>query len=86
MNFKEFFKKELYQRGLFEEQCDEIMDTVIKDDTLESMNDRWDDDMKSYPDTMKVIIWIAVKKAAIEYIEKNCPGAWFKALFTDEAE
>jgi len=78
---EEKLKKDLFDRGMFESWCDVIMETVKAYDYNEPMQGRWQDDIDGYPPQLVIWLWLSVKQAALEYIDTNCPGAWFRPMF-----
>lgn len=81
MTFEETARDMMYQRGMFDNMIDAVMPTIIAAPENEAMAQRWHDQVSDYPPMMKNILWLTVKNHALEYIEKECPQAWFKAAF-----
>lgn len=79
MNFYDEMLEQLKKRGMFEEQAKEVLEVYMLKD--QSMEGRWTDETDGYPPIMKAIVWASLKKDAYEWIEKNCPDAWFKPIF-----
>ena len=81
MTIKAEMKRRLYESGLFEKDCNAIIEEAKKVEILDSMKDRWDDEKGGYIPLVIDTIWISVKRVALEYINKNMPDAWFKSVF-----
>jgi hypothetical protein len=79
---EEKFIEELYNRGLFEEQAQEIMDAVKAAPENESMQGRWTDRATGYPNVLINALWFSVNDAAIEWMDKNAPHHWARPMFT----
>ena len=65
--------EEKLKRGMFEHQCDAVMEKVKADKANESMKGRWAEPTEAYPTSLYHILWIVVKNSAREYVEENCP-------------
>ena len=81
MTVEEKLKSMLVERGLFEDQADHIMVRVQMDEANESMIGRWVEPADAYPETLYLVLWIAVKDAALVWIDEFCPQAWFRPMF-----
>lgn len=81
MTFEEIMRKNLKNRGMCDTQINEIMVAVKTAEENQSMLNRWCDNVSDYPDMMANVVWISVKRHALEWIEKNLPLAWFKPMF-----
>jgi len=79
MTFYEFGIKRLTEWGMFDNQAKEVM--LREMETNEPMQGRWMENMESYPDIAKNIIWMGIEYTALEYIKEKCPEAWFRPLF-----
>lgn len=71
----------LYNQGLFRPQAVEIVEHVKADKANESMAERWQDVADGYPDQIFAVLWISVKDHALQWIDENCPNAWFRPMF-----
>lgn len=74
----------LFEQGLFEDQAAAIMELVKVAPENEAMKHRWQDDASDYPPQLLAVAWFSVKRHTLEYIDANCPNAWFRPLFTSE--
>jgi len=86
MTFEDKLKEMLVECGLFEDQALAIMVIVKTDETNEPMLGRWGDDVEGYPQVILVLAWVAAKRAALKYIDANCPQAWFRPMFVPEGD
>jgi hypothetical protein len=81
MTFKEAMINELTSRGMFPSQAEEVIEKQIKESKDDCVKSLWNKDVSGYPDSMKNIMWMGVKKSAYEWIEVNAPEAWFRPMF-----
>ena len=81
--FEQRMEKELFDRGLFEDEAKQILALAKSDETLKAM-DRWGDDVEGYPPQMLGVIWVGVRRIALKWIVENKPLAWYRPLFEDK--
>ena len=82
MTFYEAIKEKLIQNGLADNEADEVLKLAETDKVLiKTFKGRWCDSVDGYPPTIINLVWIAIKKVALEWIGVNCPQAWFKPMF-----
>jgi hypothetical protein len=86
MTFKDKAQQMLTECGMFDNQADAVIERVIAAPENEAMRGRWNDDTEGYPPVMFNVLWLTVKRHALEYIEETCPQAWFKPMFEETAE
>lgn len=83
MTIEERIKEWLYNHGMFEDQADAVVKAMKTDEANVAMVNRWGDDVEDYLDSLMVVLLVAAKHAALEYIDANCPRAWFRPMFVD---
>ena len=83
MNTRQRFEEILTEMGVFEEQASAIMDKAIPmvAELLPGYNVTWDRPAKECPDAFYNVVFITVKRAALEWIDENIPQAWFRPMF-----
>lgn len=83
MTFRDKFKLMIVGNGLFPEQAEEIMKSIenAEDDYLLSLQERLNDHIEGYPQSVLTVGWFVVKSFSLEWIEQNCPNAWCKPMF-----
>jgi hypothetical protein len=81
MKIKDRMIKELFSRGLFENQAEAVLKQYVGSDMGEAMRDRMDDDESDYPDCVTSVVWLGVKLSALEWIDATCPEHWARPLF-----
>ena len=79
MSFYNYYLDELTKRGLFKEQAEQILERCIQ--KKDSMQDRWDEPIDSYPRSVLTTIWLNIKDEALDFIKETCPEAWFRPIF-----
>ncbi len=52
-----------------------------KDKANKAMANRWSDTADDYPAPLFTVLKMSVKHSALEYIDANCPEAWFRPIF-----
>ncbi len=81
MTLEEKFKKLLFESGMFESDAEAVMEAVKADSANKAMAGRWSDMAEGYPKALYGLLWVEVKRAALKYIDANCPQAWFRPMF-----
>jgi hypothetical protein len=73
----------LIANGLFESQANEIIKLAIPE--IDKLNNgyqiTWDRPASEYPGVLYPLLFISIKPIALQWIEDNCPQAWFKPMF-----
>ena len=83
MTILEKMSKRLYDHGLFEDQCKQIIEEYLASDLGKEMRGRINEDEAVYPPQLIAIVWIGIKKAALIWMAKKCPKHWARQLFVD---
>lgn len=83
MTTRERFEKMLFDMGVFENQATQIMELAIPrfSEVLPEYQVTWDRPSDEYPNAFYNVGFSIVKEAALEWIDKNLPQAWFRGLF-----
>lgn len=79
-------KEMLFNHGLFENQATTIVEMVKADKANEATERRWEDNVEDYPSVFLSALWLSVQDCALQYIDANCPEAWFRSLFVMDGE
>jgi len=85
MSIEEKMRQMLVENGLFEQDCDAVMEIVKGFEYAKSMQNRWNDATDGYTDKALVAVWRLVKQAALEWIDANCPMAFNRSMFETKA-
>lgn len=86
MTFRDKAKEILKARGMSENQAEAVMERVEAAPENDVMRGRWNDHVEGYPPQMFNVLGYTVRRHALEYIEENCPAAWFKSMFEEQRE
>ena len=77
-------RKVLYNRllghGLFESQADAILQMVY-DEGDNELKTRWNDNAEDYNSIVIDVLWIAVCRNTVKFIDENCPKHWARNFF-----
>lgn len=85
MTVRQYLYKYLYSNALFEDQCNAILDEVVKDPDLSAV--RFESEAEGeggYPKAMLNALLFATKRHAKEWLETNMPLHWALPMFDDE--
>ncbi len=67
----------LIERGMYEDEATAVMDIVVK-----QVDDKWDLPAVHYPNEFYAAMFLSyVNPAALEWIDKNAPDAWYRDMF-----
>ena len=81
MTTKERLIHELQQLGLSERQAQQIFQIAYdKEFSKGDYKVTWDRPASEYPDIAYPVLMHALKRHALEYVDKHCPLAWFRPL------
>ncbi len=80
MTVEQKLKKMLFDCGMHEDRCGAVIE-LVKTETSKSMGKHWEDAADGYPDCLLSALWLVAKHYALEYIDENCPEAWFRPMF-----
>jgi len=63
--------------------ADAVMEAVKSAPENEAMQGRWSDSAEGYPPAIFILAWMSAKEKALEWIDANCPKAWYRPMFTE---
>ena len=87
MTFEEKIRTLLIDHGLWPEQAKAVMEVIKKSEITKAMvSHRWGDDIEGYPAPVLMVLWMSSKSIALEWIDENCPQAFFRPMFLTPAE
>lgn len=84
MRIREKLETHLIANGMFPQDVSAVMQQVIAADFNDCMKQRWDDDVTDYPTALLAGLWASTQQIALQWIDANCPQAWYRAAFTPE--
>ena len=85
----------LFEMGMFENQATKVIDLAIpeidkmqpsiqegeEDEQPEPYKVKWHNPSTDYPEGIYNLWFHKVKEVALQWIDKECPQAWFRELF-----
>ncbi len=88
MTLTEYMIKQLIDRGMWEKDATEVLAAVKAEGTINGTKDvHWSDQVGSspsgYPIQLIAALLMVVKYRALEWVDKNCPKAFYRELLTD---
>jgi hypothetical protein len=84
MTFEEKAISLLFNNGLMPKEAAAVVERIKAAPENKAMAGRWNDQIEGYPPQMIGVLWFIVRVHATQWIEENCPQAWFKAAFAFE--
>lgn len=82
MTIRSKIEETLVNRGLWEDEAKTIVAEAEKEKSLESMQDRWDEDIAGYPSPVLAVVWVSVKHHAVEWLKANKPQHFALAMLS----
>lgn len=76
----------LVERGLSTKEAVTVFDRAQPLLQVGDYKIEWDGPAGEYPDPFYSVAFIALREAALEWIDENCPKAWFRPMFTSDSE
>ena len=86
MSIEETIKKMLFERGMFEDQCNQVIARMKANPANEAMSGRWHDKPEDYPEIIMSLAWLSASREALAFIDETCPQAWFRGCFVPANE
>jgi hypothetical protein len=81
MTTKERFLKMITDNGVFDDQAEKMMQSVIEEFNADSYKVTWDRPASEYPDAFYIVCFMRIKPIIVKWIDANIPQAWFRAMF-----
>ena len=81
MTFEDKIKELLENHGMFGRQITEVLSYAKNHELLKTIEGKWHEDIEGYPQTMVTVIWLSMKVIVIEWIDAECPQAFFRPMF-----
>lgn len=86
MTVEQKMKDWLISNGMFDNQAEEVLNLAKEEELFKSMKNRWQSDSEGYPTALYAVLIISLREIALQWIEENCPEAWFKPMFEGKIE
>jgi len=83
MTTREKLFKMLTDNGVLDSQAEAIMKLATPEieKLVPDYHITWDRPAEEYPDTMYALWYMTMKPIAFDWLDKNCPKAWFNPVF-----
>jgi len=86
MTIEEKIRQLLSEHGMWSTGLEETMREAKEGDLLESMAQRWGDSLDDYPPQFLAVLWLCVRGIALDWVDANCPKAFYRPLLASEAD
>lgn len=73
MTFRTYFSKWLFSHGLWEKECDAILDAAMTHRLTPTFAEIANREREGYPDVVTIGLQIAIKAVAAEWLRENKP-------------
>lgn len=80
----EYLQKRLEDNGMFPEEASQTIEAAKTSPLFVSMEHRWDEQLDSYPEPMKAVLWPSMKRVGADWLAQNAPEHWARPLFSSE--
>ena len=85
MTLEQKMRELLEQHGMWSDGLEATMKEAKESDLLkDTMRERWNDDVEGYPQTLVVALWLNVRSLALNWVDANCPEAWYRPMLAGE--
>jgi len=81
MSFRNYLEQYLLSRGVWPDWAKEIISATIEELRRNELAEVLDIPVETYPQVLLATILIYLEFCTLEFIDKNCPTAWFRSAF-----
>lgn len=81
MTTREKVIKQLEDNGMFLEQAEQVFKKAQPLLKRDDYTITWDRPASEYPEPFYNVLWVMIKPIALQWIDENCPQAWFRPMF-----
>lgn len=83
MTAKEKLKKMLTDQGMFDNEANAVLEEAIPqiESLIPDYKITWHSPVSEYPDAVYNAMWHPLCDAALKWIDKNAPRAWYRSMF-----
>jgi hypothetical protein len=68
-------------KGMFQSQAEQVLESAKPHLEVGGYRITWDRPAAEYPDELYAVMFMILKRSALEWIDANVPHAWFRELF-----
>lgn len=83
MTIRQHCEAWIYQHGVFEDTCKQIVAHAETQPQLESMKGRWDESKEGYPPFFLATLQVSLGAIAYAWIKEHQPSAWYLLCFRE---
>lgn len=76
----------LMENGLWPDQADQVFERAKPKLEVGGYKMLWGRPSSEYPDVLYAVMFLTLKTVGLEWIDENCPQAWFRPMFTASPE
>jgi hypothetical protein len=80
---EQFLLNQCEKNYMFADQAQEVVNLLKLTEPMQNMKERWADDIEGYPQPLLTGLWLQCCTIALQWIDENCPDAWFRGAFSD---
>ena len=81
MTLQDKMRALLTENGLWPQEAAAVLIKAKGEKALESMTERWNDDLESYAAEMLAALWVTVQHVAAKWLAENKPKHFARPLF-----
>jgi hypothetical protein len=86
MTFHEYAIQYLTNNGMFDDQASAVVGMAKTHSLFTEFGERrFSDNTSDYPQPMMSVFLVSLNRVAVEWIDANCPNAWFRGVFAEDA-
>jgi len=86
MTIEQKIRKLLEEHGLWPEKNVDAVMKIYKETHPEIEDKVWSEPESAYPPQMIAVIWAGMCHTVVEWIDENCPQAFYRPMFTGEMD
>lgn len=83
MTVSEWCRAQLKKNGMSQDQAEACLSLFVKSDLAEPMLGRFEQELDQFVNVELAALVGNLKLFALEWIDENCPRAWFRPMFVE---
>lgn len=76
----------LTNKGMFDREAEAVLAKAMPKIEVGGYQMTWERPASEYPDALYAVIGMILNNTALEWIDENCPMAWYRPLFAGDPE